>query len=713
MNMKQVFVIATLSSTIIAWPAFSIYKQQNKQDTPITYHTHAQQTVYSDGSDVNTDFDTVKWQNINFDQTFKKIYLSNKNDYITADRSMISLKQTNICSDNNDTGTCGGKGYKWDINTRVHDWTNDFHDNLYLHLSNDAPEFGYSKQKLYLKEKKLLNNKQSFHSLTCPTKFGTLYEHANDINFNVGIHRDLTSGGWNVYGVNKALIKETAHVAVFYNWVDRFLWTMNAGDTPHQSGVGCPDNGYSPINVDGGGINIGSYNINNLLKISKPNYQTKTIKLIINDEFINFIKLWHDELKNKPLNELNDIQKQLMSKYEISNKDDPWLILKDVQNKLIFNIEYRISDPIKVNEFKTQQIKISFDSLVGGVDIHLNKNQNDKYLVQFSSIKTLEIVEPDLYIQECKTSNIDNTNQQIEHNDNNFFELLSPSIENIKFKNFDADKLKDIYPSSLSDISVLQTFLTLIDSYGGVDNYSLLTNQMYQIKRNDLDGEITINVDVNDIHLNKTFNCFKRADEQTYELDASKVAYNIVPEELNGNRIGDIFLANGFSGSVVNDLCFDVIGKDNVTGVANIKITKGLLLDKIYEIKNLQPYFIAIKKNINKKYLQINPSEVNVDELKRDYLEISNEFWSRNNESLSFVLEPNNKDKILLIRISYFEEFDHKYNKVDLTINFLQRKTNHIFIWVIIGLALITVGVFVCIFYKKIQNRRNAAPGTK
>jgi hypothetical protein len=31
-----------------------------KRDTSITYHTHAEQMVHSDGSDVNTDFDAVK-----------------------------------------------------------------------------------------------------------------------------------------------------------------------------------------------------------------------------------------------------------------------------------------------------------------------------------------------------------------------------------------------------------------------------------------------------------------------------------------------------------------------------------------------------------------------------------------------------------------------------------------------------------------------------
>jgi hypothetical protein len=62
-----------------------------------------------------------------------------------------------------------------------------------MKLDNKAPSFGHSKQKLYLKQKRLLANKQSYKSLTCPTMFGRLFEHASDIKFGVGFNRNFTS----------------------------------------------------------------------------------------------------------------------------------------------------------------------------------------------------------------------------------------------------------------------------------------------------------------------------------------------------------------------------------------------------------------------------------------------------------------------------------------------------------------------------------------
>jgi hypothetical protein len=34
--------------------------KNTKQQSPIIYHTHAEQMVHTDGNDVNTDFDVVK-----------------------------------------------------------------------------------------------------------------------------------------------------------------------------------------------------------------------------------------------------------------------------------------------------------------------------------------------------------------------------------------------------------------------------------------------------------------------------------------------------------------------------------------------------------------------------------------------------------------------------------------------------------------------------
>jgi hypothetical protein len=66
---------------------------------------------------------------------------------------------------------------------------------------------------------------------------------------------------------------------------------MNAGDAPHQKDTSCKENGYGPIKIDEGGVNVGSFNLDHLIKICEPNYQEKTIKLIVNDEYLDFAKI--------------------------------------------------------------------------------------------------------------------------------------------------------------------------------------------------------------------------------------------------------------------------------------------------------------------------------------------------------------------------------------------------------------------------------------
>jgi hypothetical protein len=302
------------------------------------------------------------------------------------------------------------------------------------------------------------------------------------------------------------------------------------------------------------------------------------------------------------------------------------MVLNEIHSFLTFNIEYKISDPLKINEFKTERLNISYDSLINGEDIHLNKNQNDKYLIQFLNISTQEINTPEIYIQENSTDTITQNNKQIKETDNHFFELSKPTIQNIFFKEPDVSQTQKFYPSSLSDEEILRTLVEVVDNYGSGGDYSLIENSMYKIIRDDANGSINIQIDAGDIHLKKTFQIFKKSNELPLELDASKTAYNIIGDELNNENVEEIFLNNGYSKSLVDNLNFSVSSINDTEGTANIKVVKGNLKDKEYLIKNLQPYFIKVKDNIKRNYLKIKPSNVNKSNLKDRYLDISNEF---------------------------------------------------------------------------------------
>jgi hypothetical protein len=261
-----------------------------------------------------------------------------------------------------------------------------------------------------------------------------------------------------------------------------------------------------------------------------------------------------------------------------------------------------------------------------GIDIHLNKNQNNDYLIKFNNITTPEVIQPELYIQNCFTNNINNQNTQIELVNDGFYKLSSPTIKTINFKSYDINKIKDIYCTSLNDIQILKLFVTIIDNYGVVDDFSILTNSMYQIKRDDISGMVIIKISFNDIKLIGAFFGFKKVDNNFDELDASKTAYNIIPEELDDKKIRDIFISNDFSESVIKESLFEIIDFDNFNGISKLKITNGQLMNRVYKIKNLQPYYIKVKDKIDKKYLFKISSNINIDELKNHYLDVSTEF---------------------------------------------------------------------------------------
>ena len=251
--------------------------------------------------------------------------------------------------------------------------------------------------------------------------------------------------------------------------------------------------------------------------------------------------------------------------------------------------------------------------------------------------------------------------------------------------------------------------MTLIDTYGKTDDYSLLTNEMYAIQRNDFDGNITININVDNFHLSQTFDGFKQANSQSHELDASKVAFNIIASELSNAKINNILVANGFSQNIINDSSFDIKNIDDITGSALITATNGPLSNTSYKIINLQPYYIRLKDNIPKKYLIGKPSDIDIGVLKERYLDISNEFWSRNQEKLSFSLDPNNNTKTLTVHVTYYEDLNNKFVKLDLNISFTN-KTNNLLI--ILLASVMSVLLLACVFvlvHKKLKKRKHVS----
>jgi hypothetical protein len=51
-----------------------------------------------------------------------------------------------------------------------------------------------------------------------------------------------------------------------------------------------PTQQYSPINIDEGGVEAATYNLDHLVEITDASYKNKSIKIVINKQFLAFIK---------------------------------------------------------------------------------------------------------------------------------------------------------------------------------------------------------------------------------------------------------------------------------------------------------------------------------------------------------------------------------------------------------------------------------------
>jgi len=78
-------------------------------------------------------------------------------------------------------------------------------------------------------------------------------------------------------------LQESAVVYVFYNYVDRFVWTLSSTNNSTEA--------YSTISYNKYALPLQGqmFKIDNLLSINKFNYETGRLQIGINEEFINFI----------------------------------------------------------------------------------------------------------------------------------------------------------------------------------------------------------------------------------------------------------------------------------------------------------------------------------------------------------------------------------------------------------------------------------------
>jgi hypothetical protein len=256
-------------------------------------------------------------------------------------------------------------------------------------------------------------------------------------------------------------------------------------------------------------------------------------------------------------------------------------------------------------------------------------------------------------------------------------------------------------------------FVTLIDSYKHIGNFSMLDRENYQIQRDEYQGTITIIIYLDNEIFAKTIFGFKKAEIHFDNIDGAKGPYGLVPSDLNNHLIKDILIANKIDPYLVEIAQFEVLNVDNEKGQSEILIAsvsdkklEPQMLNQIFHIINLQPYYIKQVNNLSMDISKMRPSDIKTSEFRKNFIQMSDEFYNRHNDNLQIKLSPDNSNKALHAFISYVDNGCTK--QIEFTYaGFDKISSGYIALYVVLGIVglggLIVGGYFV---YKKLIRKK-------
>jgi hypothetical protein len=344
-------------------------------------------------------------------------------------------------------------------------------------------------------------------------------------------------------------------------------------------------------------------------------------------------------------------------------------------------------------------------------------NTKGEYQFQLQSIRSHEVNNYDTYIQSGNTSKlkINDSNVSLDEKTNTY-QIDTPKITEAIFKDDSLINKSHLYPCQLTDEQVFNMFITLIDSYKNIGNFSMLNTNQYQIERDEFKGTIDIDLFFNDEIVHHQINGFKCASENFLNIDGSKYQYDLIANDLNNNIIKQILIFNDIDPYLVEICNFKILANDNENGKSEITIEnvankkyESELINKIFVINKLQNYYIKQANDIPLSLLKLKPSDIKMSDFKQKFIVMSDEFFNRHNDDLQIKLTPNNANKFLHAHITYSDngvvkEIDFEYYGFNSSIS----KTSIILFFILGVTGLIAIVILGYFLYKKVLKKHFA-----
>ena len=711
------------------------FSSSSKYNQDVENNFDLWQNLYWHDNSVHAEITNFNAHKVNFDIKTKNIITTKTADEIDGNNFILNCKQTtdfDVC-DNSGCYTYGNNDYE--CNKRIINWAPILTQYMKIKCFDEIKTWGQSSSSPFLDVKSIWKVGTEHKNLTAKAVFANgdnqqyVYNSGNDFNFVKGVNKEFWNTKYNIWSVPYTYVKEIQYIYVFYNFVSRFLFTLQNNEIADKKDFKLYEDNLINLNKKF----LSYFNVSDLLTIKSVNYNHHSIILGLNEEFINLINQIHlffcnkDILKNKNLpnddivngkinygnidqvlrcKNLNDYLSiintnnnfyKLLSSYRITQDDEIYQIVEALKEVLTINFNYSIWNP-KLNEYESKTMLIDFKQLFNkDYEILINPDNNGKYTFKISNLEVNENKNNHIFLPYSKNDfDYSHITNNIEHTKNDYCIIMDQEINYVRFNTLDETFLND-YPTNISSNLLIDKAVKLFDNNNQqIDNAKFINS--FKILPDDLNGSINIEIKaVNKTYAHKYTGFKKIESNKEKKIDVTKYQYGMIGSKTTKEEIIKILLNNGFSQEFINNSYFKSIKVDDKKGSINFELINNRNnISKNIQLYNFDPYFIEQKNDDNILH-SYKPANITLSMLRTYLINQSPRFKTEHQNDLKVYTKVNTYSNLLTANF----KFDNK--SVEFTYNFNNKNNENILNIVcycsifigVIGLLLVLVTTII------------------
>ena len=711
------------------------FSSSSKYNQDVENNFDLWQNLYWHDNSVHAEITNFNAHKVNFDIKTKNIITTKTADEIDGNNFILNCKQTtdfDVC-DNSGCYTYGNNDYE--CNKRIINWAPILTQYMKIKCLDEIKTWGKSNSLPFLDVKSIWKVGTEHKNLTAKAVFANgdnqqyVYNSGNDFNFVKGVNKEFWNTKYNIWSIPYTYVKEIQYIYVFYNFVSRFLFTLQNNEIADKKDFKLYEDNLINLNKKF----LSYFNVSDLLTIKSVNYNHHSIILGLNEEFINLINQIHlffcnkyilknknlpnDDIVNGKINygnidqvlrckNLNDYLSiintnnnfhKLLSSYHITQDDEIYQIVEALKEILTINFNYSIWNP-KLNEYENKTMLIDFKQLFNkDYEILINPDNNGKYTFKISNLEVNENKNNHIFLPYSKNDfDYSHITNNIEHTKNDYCIIMDQEINYVRFNTLDETFLND-YPTNISSNLLIDKAVKLFDNNNQqIDNAKFINS--FKILPDDLNGSINIEIKaVNKTYAHKYAGFKKIESNKEKKIDVTKYQYGMIGSKTTKEEIIKILLNNGFSQEFINNSYFKSIKVDDKKGSINFELINNRNnISKNIQLYNFDPYFIEQKNDDNILH-SYKPANITLSMLRTYLINQSPRFKTEHQNDLKVYTKVNTYSNLLTANF----KFDNK--SVEFTYNFNNKNNENILNIVcycsifigVIGLLLVLVTTII------------------